>query len=51
MMVPGDALMEKHFCHEAFYAPIPTISAPDLASRLSEIRELILSGKNREGAF
>ena len=53
VMVPGDALEEKQiFCHEALFMPqYPPISAPDLASRLSEIRELILSGKNREGAL
>ena len=53
VMVPGDALMEKQiFCHEALFMPqYPPVSAPDLASRLSEIQELILSGKNREAAF
>ena len=50
VMVPGDALVEKQiFCHEALFMPqYPPVPAPDLASRLSEIRELIISGKNRE---
>ena len=53
VVVPGDALEEKQiFCHEALFMPqYPPASAPNLASRLSEIRELILSGKNREAAL
>jgi alpha-L-fucosidase 2 len=53
VMVPGDALMEKQiFCHEALFMPqYPPVSAPDLSSRLPEIRELILKGKNREAAL
>ncbi len=53
VVVPGDALEEKQiFCHEALFMPqYPPVSAPDLASRLPEIRELILKGKNKEAAL
>lgn len=53
VVVPGDALKEKQiFCHEALFMPqYPPVSAPDLVSRLPEIRELILKGKNKEAAL
>lgn len=53
VVVPGDALKEKQiFCHEALFMPqYPPVLAPDLASRSSEVRELILKGKNKEAAL